>query len=126
MFVLEFVEANRFDRAMAKGRTSPLLLAGERRDGSEVELVAKFSAGNGLGVDGLAREAIGAMLAIDLDLATPEPYLVRIGVEFVKQVITTSATSGALLKNSVPVGFGSRRLPNGYVAWMPGQTATKG
>ncbi len=124
--MLDLVDASRFDRAMAKGRTSPLLIAAERDDGSEVELVAKFSAGNGLGVNGLAREAVGAMLALDLGLPGQEPFLVKVSSEFALQVLSTDAKAGQLLRDSVPVGFGSRRLPGGFTAWMPGQTATKG
>ena len=41
--MLEKVEATRFDRAMTKGRTMPLLLAAEYSDGRSIELIGKFS-----------------------------------------------------------------------------------
>ena len=123
--MLDSVDASRFDRAMAKGRTCPLLIAGEHSDHSEVELVAKFSAGNGLGVEGLTREVFGSLLALDLGLHSPEPFLVRTSAAFIEQVATTDSASAQLLRDSVAVGFGSKRLPSGYTAWMPAQITTK-
>lgn len=123
--MLDLVEATRFDRMMTKGRTSPLMLAAEKADRSEVELIAKFSAGDGIGVGGLVREAIAALLAVDLGLPVQEPFLVEVSNDFIKQVALTDASSAKLLADSAPCGFGSRRLPNGFSAWMPRQTATK-
>ena len=76
--MLDMVIAVRFDRRMGTGKTKPMLLACTAPDGSDVEVVAKVSAGCERGVGGLVAEAIAAMLAADLDLPVPEPFLVRL------------------------------------------------
>lgn len=113
--MLDMVEAIRFDRAMTKGRTLPLLLAAEHGDGREIELIGKFSYGQKIGASGLAREAISAMLAADLGLPVPQPLLVKISDAFIETVLSPAAAD--LLRQSLRVGFGSSRLPNGYSLW---------
>ncbi|MFZ3219952.1 MAG: hypothetical protein WA174_07955 [Rhodoferax sp.] len=68
------VEAIRFDRAMATGKTKPILVACERSTGEEIEVVAKFTYGCNNSPEALVREAIAAILAKDLGLPVPEPY----------------------------------------------------
>lgn len=121
--MLEKVEAIRFDRAMTKGRTMPLLLAAEYRDGRSVELIGKFSHGGQIGAIGLAREAISAMLAVDLGLPVPNPLLVTISDAFIETVPNQEAA--ALLRQSLRVGFGSCKLPNGYSVWPDGNGVPK-
>jgi hypothetical protein len=113
--MLDRVEATRFDRVMNKGRTTPLLLAAEYSDGRPVELIGKFSHGGQIGASGLAREAISAMLAADLDLPVPNPLLVTISDAFIETVPNPDAAD--LLRQSLRVGFGSSKLPNGYSVW---------
>jgi hypothetical protein len=121
--MLEKVEATRFDRAMINGRTLPLLLAGDFKDGSSVELIGKFSHGGQIGADGLAREAISAMLAADLELPVPNPLLVTISDAFIETV--TDPGAAALLSQSLRIGFGSTKLPNGYTVWPNGNKVPK-
>lgn len=121
--MLEKVEATRFDRAMTKGRTMPLLLAAEYSDGSSVELIGKFSHGGNIGAIGLAREAIGAMLAADLGLPVPNPLLITISDAFIETVPNPDAAD--LLRQSLRVGFGSSKLPGGYVVWPDGNGVSK-
>lgn len=111
--MFEQVEAVRFDRKMANGRTSPLLLECEQDDGSTVEVVAKFS--KLCSVGGLVREAMVAMLATDLGLPVPAPFLVQISAEFIDSI--PDAAVANLLRESDAFGFGSRRLPDGYGQW---------
>ena len=113
--MLDLVTAIRFDRRMGSGRTKPMLLACAAADGNEVEVVAKVSAGCDRGVGGLVAEAIAAMLAADLDLPSPEPFLVQLEQEFIE--IWTDAEVRRLAENSVTVGFGSKKLPNGFTTW---------
>jgi hypothetical protein len=113
--MLEKVEATRFDRIMTKGRTMPLLMAADFSNGRSVELVGKFSHGGQIGAAGLAREAISAMLAADLGLPVPNPLLVAISDAFIETVPDPQAAT--LLQQSLRVGFGSTKLPNGYVVW---------
>lgn len=122
--MLEKVEATRFDRIMAKGRTMPLMMAAEFSNGQTVELVGKFSHGGQIGANGLAREAISAMLAADLGLPVPHPLLVTISDSFIETVPDMQAVT--LLRQSLRVGFGSSKLPNGYVIWPEGNNVPKG
>lgn len=109
------LEVTRLDRPMGVGRTRPLLMVSEGAGLAEIEVVAKFSAG--CSVAGLVREAIGAMLASDLGLPTPPPYLVHISDEFVGSVADPEIAG--FLRASCPYGFGSQRLPDGFSAWVP-------
>lgn len=111
--MFERVEAIRFDRMMTNGRTRPMLIVCEDAD-EEVELVAKFS--EGCSVGGLIREALTAMLAQDLGLPVPAPYLVELSADFIDSI--PDPTVADFLRKSDSFGFGSRRLPNGYAAWI--------
>ena len=107
--MLEKVEATRFDRAMTKGRTMPLLLAAEFSDGRSVELIGKFSHGGQIGAIGLAREAISAMLAADLGLPVPNPLLVTISDAFIGTVPNPEAA--ALLRRACAWGLAPASYP---------------
>lgn len=118
--MLDLVTAVRFDRRMGSGKTKPVLLACVAPDGNEVEVVAKVSAGCERGVGGLVAEAIAAMLAADLDLPAPEPFLVQLEREFIE--IWSDAEVRRLAEKSVTVGFGSKKLPNGFTTWPMDKT----
>jgi len=112
--MFDTVEATRFDRLMSVGRTKPMLLACERQDGNEVEVIAKFSTGCSIG--GLIREAMTAMLARDIGLPVPEPFLVSISNEFIDSVQDVPTATN--LRNGSRFGFGSCKLPNGFAPWI--------
>ena len=112
--MFECVEAVRFDRKMGVGRTNPLLLLCDGPLG-EIEVVAKFSQGCSLG--GLIREAMTAMLALDLGLPVPAPYLVQLSVDFIETI--PDPVVAEFLRKGDSFGFGSHRLPDGYAAWIP-------
>jgi hypothetical protein len=112
--MFELVEATRFDRKMGVGRTKPLLLVCDGA-GGEVEVVAKFSEGCSIG--GLIREAMTAMLALDLGLPVPAPYLVQLSHDFIDSI--PDVVVADFLRRGDAFGFGSRRLPDGYAAWIP-------
>jgi hypothetical protein len=111
--MFECVDAVRFDRKMGIGRTKPVLLVCESPEG-EVEVVAKFS--QGCSVGGLIREALTAMFAIDLGLPVPPPYLVKLSEDFVDSIPDSAVAE--FLRKGDSFGFGSRRLPDGYGAWI--------
>lgn len=113
--MLDLITANRFDRRMGSGKTKPLLLSCVAANGNEVEAVTKVSAGCERGVGGLVAEAITAMLAVDLDLPSPEPFLVQLDRDFIETWPDTDAQ--ALAKKSAAIGFGSKKLPNGFTTW---------
>lgn len=113
--MLEVVEAVRFDRAMATGKTRPVLLACERPTGEEVEVVAKFSYGCNNSPEALVREAIAGCFAVSLGLPMPEPFLVRVDEEFINTI--PDAAVAEYLRKSIPIGFGTRKLPEGFNVW---------
>ena len=80
--MLETVDAVRYGREMDGGRNRPWLIEAERANGETVEIVAKLGSSE-CGWGGLVREAFSAMLAADLGLPVPEPFVVSISDEFV-------------------------------------------
>lgn len=113
--MLETVDAVRFDRVMSNGRTRPVLLSVEHATRGEIEVVAKFSAGQNIGANGLVREAVAAMLAADLNLPVPEPFVVHVSDAFIDTIADREIND--LLRKSIRVGFGSSRLPGGNSTW---------
>ena len=76
--MLARLSAIEYVRPMTAGRSGPLLLICESREGKTTEVVAKISSGCEEGVVSLAREALGACLAGDLGLPIPRPYIIEI------------------------------------------------
>jgi hypothetical protein len=113
--MLQSVNAIRFDRLIGTGKTRPSLMACVCDDGSEVEVVAKFVAGCEARELALVREAIGAMLAADLDLPVPEPFVVVVEVDFVQAIPDATAKAQAL--KSPRLAFGSKKLPPGFATY---------
>lgn len=112
--MMETVTAVRFDRRTENGKTWPCLLACERANGDEVELVAKFSAGSERKVGGLVAEAVAAMLAVDLGLPVPEPFVVALDDGFIDLVSTRDAPLADRMRSSSRFAFGSSKLPPGF------------
>lgn len=121
--MLSLVAAVRFDGRVQSGRTVPCRLTCEAADGIEVEVVAKLSDGCDRKVTALAMEAIAAMLAADLDLPVPEPFLVALEPEFIAGL--PDETVAAMARRSNPVAFGSKYLPPGYTSWPVGKAIPK-
>lgn len=121
--MLSHVTAVRFDGRVQSGRTVPCRLTCEAADGTEVEVVAKLSDGCDRKVTALAMEAIAAMLAADLDLPVPEPFLVTLEPEFIAGV--PEGTVVTMARRSNPVAFGSKKLPPGYTSWPVGKAIPK-
>jgi hypothetical protein len=114
--------AQRFDKRMGSGRTWPCLLACDVGGDSDIEVVAKFSAGCDRGIGGLVAEALGAMLAADLDLPVPEPYLVVFDGDFVDTIPAEQAAVAERLRRSARIAFGSKKLPPGFSVFPSGKT----
>lgn len=113
--MLSHVTAVRFDGRVQSGRTVPCRLTCEAADGTEIEVVAKFSDGCDRKVTALVIEAITAMLAADLDLPVPEPFLVTLEPEFIAGI--PDETVATMARRSNPIAFGSKHLPPGYTSW---------
>lgn len=80
--MLETVDAVRYSGEMDGGRNRPWLIEAERENGQTVEIVAKLGKSE-CGWGGLVREAFSAMLAADLGLPVPEPFVVTLTDDFV-------------------------------------------
>lgn len=90
----------------------------EADDGSEVEVVAKFSGGCDQGNTNLSREVIAACLAGDLGLPVPEPFLVEASPEWTATI--PGVGERAKVQRSSPVAFGSRVMTRQLNVWTPG------
>jgi len=112
--LLEELRAVRFGRKMTSGKTGPCLLGAERKDGTEVEVVVKFSAACERGVGALACEAVAAMLAADLDLPIPEPCIIRVEPSFLDAFPSSLREVAQRVRGSSALAFGSALLPPGY------------
>lgn len=121
--MLDLVTAVRFDGRVRTGRTKPCLLACTDGLGREVELVVKFSAGCERGVGALVAEAISAMLAADLDLPVPEPFLVKLEPDFIRGIPDSDIAQ--LAAKSKSVAFGSEKLAPAFSVVPPGKSLQK-
>ena len=86
-------------------------------------MVAKLSAGCERGVAALVSEAVAAVLAADLGLPVPEPYLVTVEPDFAAGIPDEEIV--ALAQRSNTVWYGSKRLPSGYTTWPVGKQIPK-
>ena len=84
--MLSSVTAIQFHRPMGVGKTAPSLVTCARADGRSEELVVKFAGGCEAGIGSLLREAVAALMATDLDLPGPEPFLVEVEADFVAPI----------------------------------------
>jgi hypothetical protein len=71
------------------------------------------------GVRNLALEAIVAMLAADLELPVPQPFVVELVDDFLDSL--PDGPERNLLKGSDASAFGSEMLPTGFAVWPPSQ-----
>lgn len=114
--MLDTVTATTFMRKMKNGKTTPLLVRCELDNGEEIEVVAKLSGNCERRETALAVESICAMLAADLELPVPEPFIVRLDPEIVDQ--DSYPDIYRFVATSCPLAFGSKLLPNGYALTM--------
>lgn len=115
MIKIEHVEAVRYNKIMSAGRTSPLLLACERVDGSEIDVVVKFATGRECKESSLCAELIASQLAADLALPTPKPLIVNWDGLFTEVVPDDQARK--IVASSLPPAFGSTFVTGGFVPW---------
>lgn len=82
---------------------------------SPQEIVAKLSGGCERKVTSLAMEMLSALLAIDLHVPIPKPWLVELSPEFIESIPDHSWQN--LARSSSSLAFGSHLLPNGFSTW---------
>jgi hypothetical protein len=109
---------------MGVGKTAPALVTCVQADGSDVELVVKFAGGCEGGTGALLREAVAALVAADLDLPVPEPFVVNLGPEFVATIPVTDDRCRLAKQHaaaSLGWNYGSKKLPAGFLTILKGQ-----
>jgi hypothetical protein len=119
------VTATTFHRPMGVGKTAPSLVTCVSADGSEVELVVKFAGGCEAGIGSLLREAVAALMAADLDLPVPEPFLVKVEADFVATIPESNERYRLAKRNAAAScgwNFRSKKLPAGFSTILKGRT----
>lgn len=80
----------------------------------------KLSGRSERGVTGLAMEAFTAATAAALGLRVPQPFAVNLPADWIAAVAVADPAWAAIARGSVPVGYGSRRMHDGFAAWVSG------
>ena len=109
------IKATTFLKPLRHGRTCPCLMLCENNDGELIETVVKLFSGKESTRQGLACEMIASLLARDLDLTTPEPFVVKIESNFHEGIPDIELAER--FRNSAGANFGSRYLGAGYITW---------
>ena len=113
------IEPTQFVRRLGNGKTRPAILALEEAE-NFIECVGKLSAGCEREETSLAMEVLSSLLAGDLEIPIPQPYIVEITPDFISSI--PDSEWAALARVSSCVAFGSKLLPAGYGAWVAGTT----
>ncbi|MEG3180256.1 HipA family kinase [Sphingomonas sp. LT1P40] len=116
--MIERLAAIQFDKQAGNGRTNPGFVVAENSTGEDIELIAKLSAKCDRGATSLAMELLCACLAGDLNLPVPQPYIVDLDAEWIDSIVDDSWAAAARM--SVPLAFGSKRVPAGFGQWVSG------
>lgn len=116
--MLRAVTATRFDKALTSGKTKPGIFSCRTEEGDEVELVVKFGAACEAKERALLNEALAALLAADLGLPVPEPFLVYVEEDLAKSIPDDAIRQNAL--KSIGWNFGSAKLPPGFFSILKG------
>lgn len=106
-----------FLRRIGNGKTRPAILGVELDQGT-IEVVGKLAAGCERAETSLAMEALSAVLAGDLGIPIPEPFLLELDPEFVEAI--PDSEWAQMAASGSPVAFGSKLLPSAYSAWVAG------
>lgn len=109
------IKAVTFVKAFRTGRTCPYLMLCENETGETIEVVAKLRTGAECSCAGLICELMASLLARDLDLPVPEPYLVDVDAGFYMGI--TDASMAQRFQSSAGWNFGSRYLGPAFVSW---------
>jgi len=83
--------------------------------GTQFEMVVKLRAGIDSGTAGLTCELLASLLASDLDLMVPKPFVVDVDPDFHEAIPDT--TLAEVFRGSQGVNFGSQYLSAGYTTW---------
>ena len=110
------IKAVTFVKALRSGRTCPCLMLCESDDGAQTETVVKLYSGKESTRAGLTRELLASLLAQDLDLTVPTPFLVEVDADFHTGI--SDPELAERFRNSPGLNFGTRHLGVGYTTWL--------
>jgi hypothetical protein len=100
---------------LSSGRTSPCLLLCINDSGTDDEVVIKWRGALEMKAKGLIAELLASLLADDLGLPVPKPFIVDVEPGFM--VGEGKPKLAAIAKDSVGTNFGSQKLPSGVATW---------
>jgi hypothetical protein len=101
-------------QVLSSGRTTPCLMLCRNESGTDEEVVIKWRGGMEMKEKGLIAELLASLLADDLGLPVPKPFLLEVEAGFV--VGDGKPTLAAIAKGSVGLNFGSQYVPS-CVTW---------
>lgn len=110
------VNASIFNRFMANGCTSPILLSTEAGDDGSLDVVVKLNGGMDAKTSGAVYELTASRLASLFNLGTPEPILVFISKPLADVVSELLPDREALIQQSVGWNFGTKFMKN-FAIW---------
>jgi len=113
--MISTIKAVTFIKVLNSGRTQPSLMLCEDPEGHQIETVVKLRTGKESTPTGLVCELLASLLADDLDLLVPKPYLVDVDPGF--HLCIPDAMLADRFRNSSGLNFGSRHLGSGYTTW---------
>lgn len=113
--MIERAIAVRYDAVVEQGRTEPLRVTIELQNGNEKDLILKPTINPHLAVEGLMNEMLAAVLASDLGIRVPEPFLVELHQDFVESV--EQPTVRQRLRECCPLAFGTTDAGSEWRRW---------
>ena len=114
--MVEYVEAEQFHAFTKSGYSRPARITCARKDATKVDVYVKFIGGVRNRGFGLSAELICSLLAQDLGLASPKPFVVNISAEFVAGVPEAARD---LLQRSLGLNFAGESAPDGFSVVPP-------
>jgi hypothetical protein len=108
---VEQVEAEQFYGFTANGLSRPARVGCSRSDGSKLDVYVKFVGGVERREFGLVAELLCSLLAGELGLNTPTPYIVNLSPEFLEGVPHPAED---LVRRSLGLNFASESAPAGF------------
>jgi len=114
--MVERLEAERFHSFTESGYSRPARVTCSRSDGSKVDAYVKFMGGIRNREFGLSAELLCSLLARELALAVPTPFIVNLSSEFLAGVPKAAQD---LVKRSLGLNFASESAPPGFSVVPP-------
>ena len=108
---IEIIEAEQFFSFTQNGYSRPARLGCSRADGSKVDVYVKFRGGVEAREFGLVSELLCSLLAHELGLNVPTPFIVNLSDEFHEGVPKVAKD---LVGRSLGLNFASESAPAGY------------